>query len=525
MTDRFESPKTCVPTGERIQESDGIRGSAVGALALLEDSPVCTKIIDLDARLVYMSRAGVSRLRIPDVTALYGQTYPAKLYPEWIRRPMVDHLNRALKGEGCSVECPLLDADGEEVWYHTTFLPIQDHEGEIQYILATSVDITKRVQAEESLRRMQKLDSIGVLAGGIAHDFNNLLTGLTANLSLAEREAGLTANLRELLEDCLGVCESARSLTTQLLTFAVGGEPVVETAPLAPIVTGACDFALRGSNVKCVYSFDENLHPVLVDKAQLTQVLQNLAINASQAMPEGGVVAVEAVNVELGRDDMAALPSGNYIKLCVQDEGIGIQADYVAKIFDPYFTTKESGRGLGLATSHSIIVKHGGFIEVESGLGKGTTFYIYLPAGRREDLKAPAPVADTVEEGGRLLLMDDDAMVAMVFRRLAESLGYKCECVSDGVQAIEAWDAAAKQGRPFDVVIMDLVIKGGMGGKEANAKLKELYPGAKSIVSSGYSTDAVMAHCADYNFNGVLSKPFTRMDVATLLNEVIGTAT
>ncbi len=520
---RARSSAEITVTSSREEKGDEVsRGTEIGAWTLLEDSPVCTKIIDLDARLVFMSHAGIARLGIPDVNVLYGQSYPADLYPEWIRRPMVEHLNRALKGEACSVECPLLDVDGNEVWFHTTFLPVRSDAGDIQYILATSVDITKRIEAEESLRRMQKLDSIGVLAGGIAHDFNNLLTGLTGNLSLAQREKNLTGELRDLLEDCLEACDSARGLTTQLLTFAVGGEPVMETVLLEPIVTGACKFNLRGSNVKCVYEFDDDLYPVLVDKSQLSQVLHNLVINASQAMPEGGVITVEAVKVELGRDDVPALPSGNYVRLRVQDEGVGIQPEHLEKIFDPYFSTKESGRGLGLATSHSIIVKHGGFIEAESEPGKGSAFVIYLPAGRREDVKREGEVAERTSKGGRLLIMDDDAIVIKVVGRLAGSLGYECTCVSDGAMAIQAYAEAVEQGAPFDAVIMDFIVPCGMGGKEANAKLKQQFPEAKSIVSSGYSTDAVIAHYADFGFDGTLSKPYTRANLADVLDEVIG---
>jgi len=370
----------------------------------------------------------------------------------------------------------------------------------------------ERKRAEAALLTMQKLESLGLLAGGIAHDFNNILTAILGNLSLAKEEAEAGGELRDLLEEAQNATVSARGLTQQLLTFAKGGAPLFRVLALGPILKEACTFATRGSKSKCIFAIDDDLLPVKVDRDQLSQVLQNLVINASQAMPEGGTITVGATNAGGG-------PS---VRVFIGDEGVGIPEDKLSRIFEPYFSSKEGGRGLGLATAHSIIKKHGGRIDVKSKMGAGTTFTLTLPAADPADL-APEAKARVIRTGaGKVLIMDDEAIVTRTLARILRKLGYECETTRDGATALEAWEKAKKSGRAFDAVVMDLTVPGGMGGQEAAKRLKALDPGVKLIVSSGYSNDPIISEYSRHGFAEVLAKPYQAEEVSFVLSKVVG---
>lgn len=314
----------------------------------------------------------------------------------------------------------------------------------------------------------------------------------------------------------------ARDLTQQLLTFARGGTPVKSAASMAEIITDSAEFALRGSNVECEYRLARNLWTVEVDKGQISQVITNLVINADQAMPEGGKIRIKAENMTL-EGDISIPDSGrqSFVKVSIKDEGIGIPEEYLVRIFDPYFTTKESGSGLGLATTYSIIKRHGGLITVESKPGSGTTFYIYLPAIPVSPSPTEKVIPDGVSSGGRVLIMDDEESVREVVGRILEHVGWEVEFACDGAEAIERYVAARDSGRSFDAVIMDLTVPGGMGGKEAITRLKSIDPQVKAIVSSGYSNDPVMSDYAGYGFNGVISKPYRIEELIKVLQELM----
>ena len=381
-------------------------------------------------------------------------------------------------------------------------------------------DITDRKKLEEKLLRSQKLESLSAFAGGLAHDFNNLLTAILGNISLAKFDRP-DNTIYSRLEEAEKATLRAQHLTQQLLTFARGGTPVMKTISIHELVKDTIAFALRGSRSRSELSISDNLKPVEADDSQLTQVINNLITNADQAMSEGGTIKVTCENVALTGDSGVPLPSGDYVKISVTDGGVGIPRDQFEKIFDPYFTTKQKGRGLGLATSYSIIKRHGGHIAVESEPGTGTTFSVYLRAAGKG---APWENTDGVivpRGSGRILVMDDEEIIRDVADGILSRLGYEVECASNGAHAVEVYAQAKEKGRPFDVVIMDLTVPGGMGGKETLKKLREIDPGVTAIVSSGYSNDPIMAEYGKYGFRGVVCKPYTIKELSDAVQRVI----
>jgi two-component system cell cycle sensor histidine kinase/response regulator CckA len=377
-------------------------------------------------------------------------------------------------------------------------------------------DITERKKMEEELLRIQKLESVGLLAGGIAHDFNNILTTILGNVSLARMQVNPEDDLYELLREAETASIRAQTLTRQLLTFAKGGAPLKEIASIKNILKESCSFMLRGSKSSCEFSIAKNLWPAEVDIGQISQVINNIVINANQAMPKGGTIQVAAENLIIESGHGLPVKPGRYIRISITDQGVGIGENHFLNIFDPYFTTKQEGSGLGLATAYSIIKKHNGHIAVESQLGVGTTFHIYLPAS---DKAIPEKEKVKVIKGqGRILVMDDEVALRKVVGKMLAMLGYEAEFAQDGAEAIRMVKEAEK---PYDAVILDLTIPGGMGGKEAINKLLEIDPELKAIVSSGYSNDPVLANFQEYGFKGIMPKPFQSQLLSKVLHEVL----
>jgi two-component system cell cycle sensor histidine kinase/response regulator CckA len=315
----------------------------------------------------------------------------------------------------------------------------------------------------------------------------------------------------------------AKNLTRQLLTFSSGGTPIKETTSIEKIIKEMAEFSLRGSNSRCLYDIPKDIWKVQADKNQISQVISNLMINADQAMPEGGIIKIKLENVVVKEDSLIPLNAGKYIKMNITDKGLGIAEKHLPKIFDPYFTTKQKGSGLGLATTYSIIEKHNGYITVESKLGAGTTFYIYLPATETQDKTKEKDSEETQSNGlkGRILLMDDEKIVRNALKRMLEKIGYETEFAIDGKEALEKYKKRLKIKKPFDAVILDLTIPGGMGGKETIKRMLELDPDVKAIVASGYSNDAVMANYKDYGFKGIITKPFDTNELSEAISKVI----
>jgi len=418
----------------------------------------------------------------------------------------------------------LLGSDAK--WIELYSYPIRNPDsGEITGIVEFVKDITERKKAEQELIKSKKLESVGILAGGIAHDFNNIFTGLFGNIELAKLKIPLDHAAYTYIETANQALERATNLTKQLLTFAKGGDPILDEVDLKSVVQNTVMFNLSGSNVKARFNLPDNLWQVKADKGQISQVIANLTINAKQVMPEGGNLYIDAGTIKCLDKTPVRHLSGNFVKLSIRDEGAGISSNHIGRIFDPYFSTKQTGSGMGLATAHSIIAKHNGLICVDSTPDVGTTFTIFLPAEKFSHKQTatthPALTEKPKSASGHILIMDDEEMVRNVVAAMLEACGYTVDFSSDGKDAVEKYLSADKSGNPFDIVIMDLTIPGGIGGKEAVKELFAIDPESKVIVSSGYSTDPVMANYNSYGFKGRLVKPFKMVDLKKELSRLM----
>ncbi|MCD6186011.1 MAG: response regulator, partial [Deltaproteobacteria bacterium] len=413
----------------------------------------------------------------------------------------------------------LISKNGQTRPIDDSAAPVKDGKGNVSGVVFVFRDITEKRKIEQERLKTQKLDSLGILAGGIAHDFNNILTGILGNITLSKMYLDANDRAYSKLEAAEKASLRARDLTQQLLTFAGGGAPIKETVSIRKIINESAYFALSGSNVKCDCVISNDLRPLKADASQLGQVISNLVINALQSMPQGGTIKITAENIDINNKSGISVKPGQYIKIKIQDVGHGIPNEYLTKIFDPYFTTKQAGNGLGLATVFSIINRHNGYIFVESKIGKGTTFFIYLPVSQETIIHKKKK--NMITGKGRILMMDDEVMVLEVSRAMIESLGYKTDFAENGAEAVAKYKKAMDTGRPFDVVILDLTVQGGMGGREAIKKLLEIDPRVKGIVSSGYSTNSTMAKFKEYGFIGVLAKPYKLETLCKTLRKVM----
>ena len=386
------------------------------------------------------------------------------------------------------------------------------------------VDITDRKLLEE-LALSQKIEAIGQLAGGIAHDFNNIIMGILGNISLAKIKFPKAHPGYKYLEDSEKSINRATSLTGKLLTFSTEGGPIKENIRFSSFIQEIVRFGLSGSNILPVFDMEENLWELKADKGQIHQVFSNLIINAKQAMPKGGTLYIMLKNVDISKGMLPELNQGRYIKATVRDEGAGIAPKHLKQVFNPFFTTKEFGRGLGLATAYSIIKKHNGHINFDSKLGKGTTFTIYLPASETQpvlETKQPETTEYSIfEHIDKILMMDDEENICTLLTETLQIYGFSISTASDGKQAIEMYKKSLDEGEPFDVVILDLTIPGGMGGKETVKELLKINQKAKCIVSSGYANDPIMSNYAEYGFKADIIKPYTPNSLLKVLSQVL----
>jgi signal transduction histidine kinase/ActR/RegA family two-component response regulator len=386
-------------------------------------------------------------------------------------------------------------------------------------------EIAQREQIEEELLRARKLESLGVLAGGIAHDFNNFLTVVQGNIEMAKLRLDPDEPVQAILDQTASACRRATFLSSQLLTFAKGGAPVRRLVSIAELVMDAVHLARAGAQTSIAVNMPEDLRFAEVDPGQIGQVLHNILLNARQAMPEGGIIEVHAANLVVAD----AFRAGPRVRISIRDYGCGIPAEALPRIFDPYFTTKPGGNGLGLATAYAIVAKHNGNLSVESQPGAGTIFTVDLPASHERraspaGLASQAPPAAPMQSGsGRLLVMDDEAALLKLLEAVLTKLGYEVETARDGAEAIALCENAKASGHGFDAVLLDVTVRGGMGGVEAAARLKEVDPGLKLIVSSGYSDAPVISDFRKYGFDDVIPKPWAIAQMGEVFRRVLVT--
>jgi len=448
------------------------------------------------------------------------------LIHEETRTPFTDPLE-ALRQTSSPASLPagaiLVSRDGTERLIADSGAPIKGPDGKTIGMIIVFRDVTEKRRLEKEIIKSQKLESIGVLAGGIAHDFNNFLTAIIGNASLARLSMSAQDPSYTVLSDIEKAAARARKLTQQLLTFSKGGSPVKTITSLGDTIRDTVSFALTGSNVSSIFDMPDDLSPVDADTDQISHAVNNIVINAREAMPQGGTISIRAENIDVAEGAMLPLPPQRYVKISIQDQGVGIPREDVGKIFDPYFTTKEEQHsGLGLSVAYFVVKKHGGHITVDSEPDVATIFSIYLPAAHAElpATKRKDPAAPT-RGHGRILVMDDEEIVRDVLGKILQRFGYEAKFARDGMEAVEMYRAAMDRAKPFDAVIMDLTVTGGIGGIEAIELLRLIDPDAKAIVSSGYSDDPVMSDFRKYGFNGVIAKPFRAEELSAALGTIL----
>jgi PAS domain S-box-containing protein len=445
------------------------------------------------------------------------------------------HVTEFLTAEGVDIfeqRFPLLKESGKEeievdivhktgriipVWRKC--IGIFDEEDNFTGAILHTRDLTLLKRNEIELMKAQKLESLGILAGGIAHDFNNILTAILGNISLAEFELR-DEKIKSLLLSAEKAATRAKSLTKQLLLFSKGGTISKKPVSVEELLREYATFALRGTKAKCIFLFPRELWSVELDAGQFSQVINNLMINAVQAMPNGGEIIITGENKVSDRSELPNLITGNYVKISIKDQGLGIDRKDFQKIFSPYYTTKSHGTGLGLAMSYAIIKNHGGFMTFDSELDKGTIFYIYLPASVKEVKQEISTITNDYSGSGRILVMDDKIMIRQIMKKMLNKLGYESDYVDNGVELIRKYKNSLEIGKKYDIIITDLTIQGGMGGINAMEIILEIDPNVKAIVSSGYSKGDIMTNYKKYGFLGILSKPYTFNELKQVISSV-----
>jgi len=401
--------------------------------------------------------------------------------------------------------------------------PVKDRNGRVTGYVGTVEDITFLAQTREETVKMQRLESVGLLAGGIAHDFNNILTGILGNLSLAQMYVEESSKAHGALAQMEKAGERAVALTRQLLTFSRGGDPVKKAVSVRYLVGESVSMALRGSNVQGMICIPDGIRAVEVDKGQMLQALSNVAINAAQAMPEGGKLSVAAENMRLGSHNPLGLAGGQYVRITFADEGCGIPEADLGRIFDPYFSTKAQSTGLGLSSTYAIIVKHGGHVGVSSQPGQGTAVTVHLPSCGKlppEDAAAVTATPPGQHRDGAILVMDDELLIRTIATQMLECLGCRVTSCENGSEAIALYQGALDAGTPFNAVIMDLTVAGGRGGEEAARGILAIDPQARLVVPSGYYHDRVMKDYRDYGFCSVMPKPYKTSELSAMLSKL-----
>jgi len=423
-------------------------------------------------------------------------------------------------------QATLTSRDGSERVIEQVASPIRDSKNEVAGVVLVFRDITERQRTEAERRKAETLEQLGLLAGGIAHDFNNLLTAIIGNISLASLLLPPNDEMATRLDDAKNASLRARDLAQQLLTFARGGAPIKKTASIGKLIQDTVSFSLRGSHNRSEFEFGADLWPAEIDAGQISQVIANLVVNADQAMPNGGTLHVGCENFNYDTTTTPAvpdLPPGDYVCVRIRDEGVGIPEKYMKRIFDPYFTTKPKGNGLGLATTYSIVKNHNGLMTVDSEVHVGSTFTIYLPAALHQEMavEVPRTITPAISGTGRVLVVDDEEAIRALVEFTLTRLGYQVMQAATALDGVNIYREKFEAGERFDAVILDLTLPGGMGGKEALKKLIDIDPTVNAIVSSGYATDATMSRYQDFGFRGVIAKPYEAAELGKIVHDVI----
>ncbi len=491
--------------------------------SLIETSPDAIIVADLGGQIVMSNQRTIDLFRASTQGALSGLDAWELVVPGERARGLEQARLTLEQGSIRRAEYNCLRRDGTSFVGEINASRIEGANGEARAFIAVIRDLTERKRAEETMLRVEKLESVGILAGGIAHDFNNIMTAILGNVGLARR--ALTsdpATAQARLDAAETALLDAKHLTQQLLTFSKGGEPITQAVDLQDLLRETTSLVLSGTPVGAALDLPPDLPAVEADVGQLSQVISNLVINAVQAMPDGGDIVIKARHRQFLEGEHPPLDAGRYVEFSVIDQGQGIELDQLGHVFDPYFTTKSGGSGLGLATCHSIVRRHGGAISVDSAPGAGACFTVVLPASERQSSPIIEPViTDTPRASGRVMVMDDEDVVRDVAVEMLREVGFDAEGVPDGHEAVLRYQLALEAGEPYDLVILDLTIPGGMGGREALRRLRDLDPEVRAIVSSGYSNDPIMSEHQLFGFKGVATKPYTFSELQDVVLAVL----
>ncbi|MBN2444537.1 MAG: response regulator [Spirochaetales bacterium] len=476
-------------------------------------------VVDRDMKITLMNKALRNHTSIGGIKIEVGETKLSEIKTIF-KNNVIESIHNVFNNGEQSMIVEKIENDNQEFWSETQFIPVFNNNY-IEKVLIISTDITDRKKMEDYKLKSGLADSISLLSGGIAHDFNNILTSILGNIGIGKRYAEENEFLFEILESVEKAGLAAKDLTSQLSTFSKGGTPLLETHHINTWLKETCSFFLSGSGIYFEIRIPGDLWMVSIDKKLMSRVLQNLLINTKEAMRDKGKIEIKAYNSIIENYTIPDLLPGKYVKIELRDFGEGIEKKNLSKIFDPYFSTKNFGSGLGLSIAYSIVRKHKGTIEVTSKKGEGTTFSIYLPVSTENPVKAQVKVETTVKGSGKLLIMDDDDIVRTTIQKMLMELGYEVDSAPNGHEALELYTRSLVEKVKYDAVILDLIVPGSMGGEETLTNLKEIDPEVKAIVCSGYSENNVLSGYREYGFCGMVRKPFRIEELSRVIRNVL----
>jgi PAS domain S-box-containing protein len=501
-------------TEEKLKKSEELYRS------LVENIDIGVTLISKDHTILMVNRAQGEMFDLPPESFI-GK----KCFREFEKREHVcDHCPGTVAMKNGTVQEEITDGireDGSSIRVRIRAFPLTDIEDNPIGFIEVVEDISERLKLEEEIKKTQKLESLGVLAGGLAHDFNNLLTGILGNITLAQLHMSPEEKANEYIKSAEKATIRATGLTKQLLTFSKGGDPLRQNLDPVRLIQDATTFSLSGSNVRAEFDLEGELLPINVDPGQISQVFQNIVINADQAMPTGGIIKISARNIDVADNQLPPLKSGKYVRIDFHDQGTGIPEQHISQVFDPYFSTKQKGNGLGLAICYSIIKKHDGLITVESKPDHGALFMVYLPASGKVVRSTDKETEELPMGQGKILVMDDEDFILDVASQVLALLGYDSETARDGQEAIAMFKKARDDGKPFDALIMDLTVPGGMGGEQAIKAILAIDQDVRAIVSSGYTDDPILSEHEKYGFSGVAVKPYRAQTLGKVLKAIL----